>query len=234
MSYIITTVHKHFFYQMFCKNGVTIALFSTKNIPAPSFLWGSGAPYALTALRAARAVATRHREPRHAPTPPQPNPSCTVHRAPNQPFIREERPTLEASEHQACDPTVRGICKSELSQGPRRKKSGWAADRPRPGGLGAKRRGRHGDRDSGAIRHGRVAFSPHFPTPDLFKFDSRVRYQLRFTSGAWEPSRPRAEPTAILLSSASAGEGDVGSAGDLPTSRLWFLCRATKLALVHG
>ena len=64
---------------MFCKNGVTIALFSTKNIPAPSFLWGSGAPYALTARRAARAVATRHREPRHAPTPPQPNPSCTVH-----------------------------------------------------------------------------------------------------------------------------------------------------------
>ena len=240
MSYIITTVHKHFFYQMFCKNGVTIAFFTTKDIPAPScksctnfinpsFLWRSGAPSALTA----RALATRHREP----TPPQPK----LYGAPNQPFIRERR----ASRHQACDPTVRGHLRIRgLPGSPARKERGGPRTGPSQGHFRgyaetarAWARNGAGGAEIGILGPSVTGVSPfphNFPTPDLFKFDSRVRYQLRFTSGAWEPSRPRAEPTAILLSSASTGEGDVGSAGDLPTSRLWFLCRPTKLALVPG
>ena len=117
-----------------------------------------------------------------------------------------------------------GIYESEVSQGPRREKNGVGrgpapprgtfADTPKPQGPG--RETARGGAEIGILGPSVTGVSPfphNFPTPDLFKFDSRVRYQLRFKSGAWEPSRPRAEPTAIPLSSAWAADGDVGSAG---------------------
>jgi len=156
---------------MFCKNSVTIAFFTTKDIPAPScksctnfinpsFLWRSGAPHALTA----RAFATRHREP----TPPQPK----LYGAPNRPFIRERR----ASRHQACDPTVRGHLRIRgLPGSPARKERGGPRTGPSQGHFCGyaetsrawARNGAGGcrDRDSGAIRHGRIAFSPQFSHP---------------------------------------------------------------------
>ena len=134
--------------------------------------------------------------------------------------IRERR----ASRHQACDPTVRGHLRIRgLPGSPARKERGGPRTGPSQGHFcgyaetaRAWARNGAGGAEIGILGPSVTGVSPfphNFPTPDLFKFDSRFRYQLRFKSGAWEPSRPRAEPTAIPLSSAWAADGDVGSAG---------------------
>lgn len=78
------------------------------------------------------------------------------------------------------------------------------------------------DRDSGAIRHGRVAFFfslslsvSHPSFPDLFKFDSWVPLSAAVQVRRLRDSRPRPEPTAICLLLGLSRRTVSGSPSDL-------------------